>query len=892
MDSPVGKLNPLLRLAAIAGVEIAIESRISRGDDFDARDGAGATPLILAAGKRRKGAVRLLLDAGANPLLEDLSGMDALAHASKGGCAETIAILSEAVERFTMMELSPEPVVEAAEPAAEVIESVHIIDSEGAPSTYAISAQEVSSVAEEAVYAVKSDVDYLLAAQFIELSSGELDISNDLLTRSQSGEEGGAFVLDAEPLNDFFGGDWEAEVETPPPEGDESVAVAARQVHETIGYHKAVDRDEDWGDVDLYLPLRAAPLVQDEAVRDFLFVALREGMVAENRLIELCSNPDGSRNEEAEKILAFVVGELGAVIVEWTGSDETFLLEPSMEEDFLLTEAAEFAEELASGRSDPLSFYLKDIRGELLDAEEETALGYEMEAAGRAALSALAAWPEGLSAVFDAADLVERCEADAESFCAGPDPSTDEGHVASAAGATEDDDDGSALDEVAAFFVSAIAAVKACGNDVLGTVVALEEARLTRGFLMQLADRVVLGQARCEFVEALGRQAKARERMILCNLRLALSIAKKHLWSGLPLDDLVQEANIGLMKAVERYDWRKGFRFSTYATWWIRQRIRRSIDNTRRVVRIPVHAQTEAWKVLCERDSVVASLDRPETVTETARRIGMPLAKAQMLLSVFEDEVSLDEIDPDSWLTSVESLVDEMALDPTDAAESVSLRMTLLGMLEGLEARAREIILMRFGFMAEAMTLEEVGQHFGVTRERIRQIESKAMKRLSHPNRRDILEPFIGDGYELRREPSPARKNARESLSSDDEDSLAKQVHELPLPVVKHETSPFTSWESNANARHADKPTPVRGVGKCAFLDEASIATEPVFVDEQMSIVADEARSLGLVVDDRRADGGDLRIVAPYASPPSVRAFGRKLLTLGFRKIHTDVFAK
>lgn len=740
MDSPVRKLNPLLRLAAISGVETAIKLHIRRGDDLDARDGSGATPLILAAGKRRKGAVRLFLDAGANPTLADQSGMDALAHAVNGGCPETIAVLSEAIARFAESLPSTESVVEIAVPTVEKVEPENPLPMLEMPVTEAVpSAEEIV----EATF--PADDRSTTIEESLPVALGSSASVSEFAPR----DEPNALALDDEPLEELFGDDWEAEEEISAPEGDETVTEGARQVHEAIRRHKVVDRDEDWGDVDLHLPVRAAPLTRDEGggtVRDILLAALREGLVSEDRLIDVCSNADGSRNEEAERLLAFVVGELGANVVEWTGSDEdSFLADASVEEARLLTEAAEFAEELASGRNDPFRFYAKDIRGELLDAEEEIALGREMEEAGRAALSALASWPEGLSAVFDAADRVARGEADAESFCAGPEPSSDEEPVSISTGTAEEDDE-SELDEEASFFVNAVAAVKACSDDARRAAEALEEARLTRGFLMELADRVGRGQAGGDFVEALGRQTKARERMILCNLRLALSIAKKHLWSGMPFDDLVQEANIGLMKAVERYDWRRGFRFSTYATWWIRQQVSRSIADTARVIRAPVHIQETARKVLRERESVEARLGRPETESETARRIGVPLAKTRMLLAMFEDVASLDEVEPDSGLSRVDGLVDDTASNPSDVAERASLRETFLGMLEDLDERAREVILLRFGLMGDdAMTLEEVGQHFGVTRERIRQIESKTMRWLSHEKRRLILDPFMDE---------------------------------------------------------------------------------------------------------------------------------------------------
>lgn len=883
MDSPVRKLNPLLRLAAISGVETAIKLHIRRGDDLDARDGSGATPLILAAGKRRKGAVRLLLDAGANPTLADQSGMDALAHAVKGGCLETIAVLTEAVERL-------------ATPTFEEVESIREVEPENTPPTLETPETQAEPESEEAVEAV-SPADDRQPTTFEETRPVAAGTSSAPASEIAPRDEPNALALDDEPLEDLFADDWEAEEEASAPEGDETVAEAARQVHEAIGRHKVVDRDEDWGDVDLHLPVRAAPLARDEGggtVRDLLLAALREGMVFEDRLIDVCSNADGSRNEEAERLLAFVAGELGATVVEWTGSDEApFLSEASMEEDRLLTEAAEFAEELASGRNDPFRFYAKDIRGDLLDAEEEIALGREMEEAGRSALSALASWPEGLSVVFEASDRVARGEADPESFCAGPEPSSDEEPVSKSTGAAEDEDDESELDEEVAFFVNAVAAVKACLGDARRAAEALEEARLTRGFLMELADRDVRGLPGGDFVEALGRQTKARERMILCNLRLALSIAKKHLWSGVPFDDLVQEANIGLMKAVERYDWRRGFRFSTYATWWIRQQITRSIANTGRIVRAPVHVQEKARKVLRERKSVEARLGRPETESETARRIGTPLAKTRMLLAMFEDVASMDEVESDSGLSRVDCLVDDTASNPADVAERASLRGTLLGMLEDLDERAREVILLRFGLMDDdAMTLEEVGQHFGVTRERIRQIESKTMRRLSHPNKRDILWPFMGEGYAPRRSPSPDQMKAEASSASDDEVALEEDSQKFPAPVVERDAPSFPPLRPNPEAPPVAKPIPVCGTDRALPDEEVPLMPATVLADDRTSRIADEARALGLSVEDRRAQGGELRIVAPFASPPHVRAFGRRLLASGFRKIQRDVFAK
>lgn len=698
-------LSPLLKLAVLSGAQAVVRFHIQRGADVNEVDGDSRSALMLAALRGDAETCRILLEAGANPRLVDRDGNDATALVPGNGESPIVAIIRAYL---------PPP------------------DDDTNKSGNRQSNLEA------------------------ELTEKTLDISA-----------------------------WEEDTECPVPPTDESCLIGARGLQQIITQHAPVDTAEDWSDVDISLPEIACQRFWDNleedtrrCLQDLFLGGLGTGRVSLRWLEPLVIGGNRTHDEVLTSGILRVIGDLGIQIDQSLYQPDTASLPDPFDEQEAaeyrssVADAITFLGDLSSTVGDPFNAYLKEIGPmQLLSRDEEVALAREMEDGLAEATGAISTCSSAIAEILLVADEIARGNVQLETMI---DSDSDRNGGATDQNgsvmndqlvATDDDEDNAQVrSNIPPSFAASIAAIRnlyggaftgrnPCNPALKATLAAEVGAlNLSSAFIEHLRDVARLSapdtDAHRRIESGLVKAARASKQFAESNLRLVIAIARRYIKSGLPLPDLIQEGNIGLLRAVARFDYRRGFKFSTYATWWIRQAITRGIANQARTIRMPMHVIETLNKIKHAQRNLQQELGREPDVEDLALRLEIPAEKVHRLLCAAEEPIPL-EIPEDERSEDLFPLDDiptgNRVISPLDAMMISETHKKTDDIIKTLAPREATVIRMRFGLAdGDEQTLEVIGQRYRLTRERIRQIEAKALRRLRHPSRSDRLRLLWG----------------------------------------------------------------------------------------------------------------------------------------------------
>ncbi|WP_157653213.1 sigma-70 family RNA polymerase sigma factor [Burkholderia ubonensis] len=583
-------------------------------------------------------------------------------------------------------------------------------------------------------------------------------------------------------------GDWEAVVTTEPPQENLKVVTAEAERQRHIDSHMPIDHSAGWDDFDAFLPELASPQLRvgdhefRQSLRKLLLRALREGSVPQVAVEDALfgRGDDEDHRLRTEATLKLILNDLGADIderLEFSSEIPSDNFEVFVDPVETVAEEAEVDgavlhfEELLSDGNDPLRMYYRAIaKHSLLTAEQEIELARKMEDAVSCALDALASWPLGLNhflgeidkanagtsslstivdlAGSDAGDADSSADSD-ENTDIDPDFVIDQGEDSAPPALTSGDETKQVIDDIFEVFsnirVLATESLRAETTKVVRHE--LGRLRFRRPFLISL-DRVSLGDCHpsaSAYRSSIAQLIHSRNYMAQANVRLVMDIARRKQHSGLSLEDLIQEGNLGLLKAIDRFDWRRGFRFSTMATWWIKQQLGRGIFDTALTIRLPVHVHEKVSRSNWEIESLERMHGKSISLAGRAAICNMSPDKYELVARAISAPLSIADARREGWFESEDA---DEPFARLAASEEARLVDKLLAKLKRNEA---EVLRLRFGIRVnEHRTLEQIGEIFGVTRERVRQIEAKAMRRLLSAPYYDPLAKAVGRAPLLR----------------------------------------------------------------------------------------------------------------------------------------------
>lgn len=536
-----------------------------------------------------------------------------------------------------------------------------------------------------------------------------------------------------EGMDDMNG--WVVDEAVVAPVHDAECAASAEAAQRAMSTHKRVIAEADWSDVELDLPEVLAPVPSTShgemhAVEALLASGLSVGFVNSAELWAAADADWGHDLERANEVLLRLLDDIGILVEPSapTGSSHGF-----MDSDEL-SDVLEFLDIELPGPAEPVAAYDAQARKiELIKRDDEERIGRRMDSALGGLARALASLSEaGWQMAFSA-------DAHADS---GDLPAEEEDAELSAEQPTGDAaTDGDEQIDFGAYVALVRSGMPEYGREML--VPRPRPAELSRllGLVSDMEPDTVHA-----VVSSIAAYERARDQLVTANLRLAMSIANGYRYRGLPLEDLIQEANLGLMRAAEKFDFRRGFKFSTYATNWIRQCITRSLADTLRPIRVPVHMVEKINNVNRARRELEYGREHAVTIDEIAQRLSMTSEAVRRIVRSDREVLPLEDCGQVSHPATPDPLciVDPEA-DPYSVASRQSLSRLIERMLADCKEKQREVLVLRFGLDGkDDMKLEEIGQKLDLTRERIRQIEAKALSVFRHSSRRDQLLPFAG----------------------------------------------------------------------------------------------------------------------------------------------------
>ena len=726
-------LSPLLKATIKAGALDAVKLQIERGAQLNAVDSAGLSAVMLAVIFKQPDIFQYLIEAGASLELIDSKGMSAIDYAEASGVEKIKESIRDVQNKTINTTSDPNLLREAI-------------------SDQIINQSTESKIEQEKVSFKTTSIEFE--------DSKEIEKEQNLIQEVDSHLVDFNFELDEDlsfdagwalDTSDHWCSDEEIEV----PENDLACLVEAETIYNKIVNHQILDIDTiDWSDIEIDLPVSQQRIINIKDEFSHLYYLLIQstikGMVSYSQVLQAIKIDIGETYiDTVLPVILNLFGDLGVLIEDFKPfeanyEDDGINPSESLIEDSLINLNYELEGDLFS-----LNIYFSQIQKfELIDRDEEERIGLQMNIALLVLAKNIANLPTHYwSKVVDIFEnssnkeenklLVEESEVDEEISVSDEIKNNEISEIANG-NSLETKENNETLN-----FGDIVIQLRKNHKSYESNQYIPRPKIKDLDKLLKIVEEDFIDIDAKEIIHPITKYKKAREKLIKANFRLVNYFAKKYALSGVPLEDLIQEGNIGLLTAVDRYDYQLGYKFSTYATWWIKQSITRAIANTNRLIRLPVHMYELVGSIEIARKSLEDE-GLPVTISSLAHKAECSELNVRKAISADHAVVFFDDILGEENEYLKENEIISPFSGPEDVILAADLRRAIYKQLAELDERPAKILELRFGLKDDNdLTLEEVGSQFNVTRERIRQIEAKALKKLRHISRSEYLEPFI-----------------------------------------------------------------------------------------------------------------------------------------------------